>query len=107
MSSTESILTRRREPLAICAFIVAVATMIVPVQVDILDPALRTGRFGGASIVFPLFFAAVFTPFWMSVRRRRREPLNWGSFGFLIATGVILSLDVLWFASVLIYQSFR
>jgi len=107
MSSTEQRLAKRRDPLALCAFLVAALTMIMPLQVDILDPALRSGRFVAASLVFSLFFAAVFAPFWSSVRRRRREPQRWGSWGFLIATGVILALDVLWFASILIYQLFR
>jgi hypothetical protein len=107
MSSTQQVSARRRDPLALCAFFLTVLTMVVPVQVGVLTPPLQAGRFGAASLVFALFFAAVFTPFWMSVRRRRREPLLWGSLGGLVATGVILSLDVLWFASVLIYQLFR
>jgi hypothetical protein len=81
--------------------------MVVPTQADILDPVLRGRRFVFASLVFALFLAAVLTPFLLSMRRRRREPFVWGSSGFLAATGAILCLDVLWFASIMIYQLFR
>jgi hypothetical protein len=99
--------TPRRDPLVQCAFLIALLTMIVPTQADVLDPLLRGRHLGLATLVFTLFFAAVLVPFLMSVRRRRRELLQWGSSGFLVATGAVLGLDVMWFASILIYQFFR
>src|SRR6266516_3020413 len=106
MSSTGQMAARQRDPLALGAFFIALV-LLGPIQVGVLEPGLRGGRSGMACLLFVLFFVAVFTPFWASVRRRRREPLLWGSSGFLIATGVILSLDILWFASIMIYQLFR
>jgi hypothetical protein len=107
MNPTSAVPVRRRDPLAVVAFVLAVLIMVVPVEVGILDPALRGHRFVGASIVAAFFFAVVFAPFFLAVRRRRREPSVWRGGGFLIATGVILVLNIVWFASILIYQLFR
>ena len=107
MNPTSQAPVPRGDPLAKVAFFLAILIMVLPVEADILDPALRHGRFILASIVAGFFFAVVFTPFFLAMRRRRREPVVWGGRGFLIATGVILVLNVLWFASILIYQLFR
>src|SRR4051794_10817397 len=52
---------RRDDPLAIIAFVLAIFTMVVPVEADILTAALTYRRFILASILGVLFFAAVFT----------------------------------------------
>ena len=106
MSSTQQLGPRRRDLLAVCAFFVALL-LLGPIQGGVLDPGLRGGHFAMVFLIFAVFFGVVFTPFWISVRRRRREPLVWGSSGFLVATGVILGLDILWFTSIIIYQLFR
>jgi len=97
----------RLDPLAVVAFALAVLLMIVPVEADILDPVFHRGRFGLAVLVAIFFFAIVFTPFFLAVHRKRREPLAWRGRGLLIATGVILVLNFLWFALISIYQLFR
>jgi hypothetical protein len=81
--------------------------MIVPVEADILTPLLIRRRLGITTFVAALIFAAVCVPFFLGLRRKRREPLVWGGRPLLIATAVILSLNVLWFGSVLIYNLFR
>jgi hypothetical protein len=106
MNSTNPV-PARLDPLAVIALVLAVFLMIVPVEADILDPVFRSGRFGIAALVAAFFFAIVFTPFLFAVHRRRREPLAWRGRGFLITTGVILVLNLMWFVSILIYQLFR
>jgi hypothetical protein len=106
MTATTQVATRRRDPLAICSFFIGLF-LLGPVQGGLLDPGLRAGHYGTVLLLFLIFFAVVFVPFWISVRRRRREKLSWGSRGFLVGAGVILGLDVLWFAATIIYQLFR
>ncbi|HEY5910015.1 MAG TPA: hypothetical protein VJA21_05365 [Verrucomicrobiae bacterium] len=96
----------RRDRLAIGSFFLALF-LLGPVQGGVLYPGLRDGRYGTVLILFFAFFAVASLPFWISVRRSRREPLTWGSRAFQIGTGVILSLDVVWFTSGMIYQLVR
>jgi hypothetical protein len=102
--------TRRRDPLAVVAFLLALFIMICPTEADILDPAFRSHRYGLAAVLAVAFFSVVFIPFFLAWRRFRREPTKWRGRGFLIATGVILTLNVfVWLAaiSISIYQLFR
>ncbi len=106
MSGTTESTASRRDPLAISSPFIAFF-LLVPVQSGVLDPGLRAGRYGAVVLLFLAIFGVASIPFWLSVRRRRREPRAWGSWGFLVGTGVILSLDVLWFTSVMVYQFLR
>jgi hypothetical protein len=106
MNSTSPV-SVRRDPLAVIAFVLAVFLMIVPVEADILHPLFLRGHFGLAALVAAFFSAIVFTPYFLAVRRRRREPQAWSGRGFLIATGVILVLNIIWFCCIIIFQFFR
>jgi hypothetical protein len=81
--------------------------MVLPVEVGILTPLLIHHRLGLAALVATLFFSAVCVPLFVGLRRKRRQQLLWGGRAFLIATGFVLSLNLLWFASVLMYNLFR
>jgi hypothetical protein len=98
---------RQRDRLAITSLLLGLLLIVFPVQADILDAALHARRFFAAGIVAVTCFAAVFVPFLLSLRRRRREPQLWANRGCLIATGIILVLDVLFLGTLLIYQAFR
>ena len=98
---------RQRDGLAVTAFLLSLFLMVFPLQADMLDAALRGRRFFAAALVAVACFAAVFTPFLLSLRRRRREPHLWASRGYLIAAGVILVLDVLFVGTFFVYQLLR
>jgi hypothetical protein len=98
---------QRLDPLAVCAFFLAALIMVVPIEVDILTPLLQRRRFAAVWGGGTVSFTVVFVPFLLAVLRRRREPSVWSGRGFLIATGSILVLNGLWFASVMVYQLFR
>ena len=106
MNSNAPISVRRRDPLAIVSFLLALVLMVIPVEAGILDPALRRSL-ALASLVAMAFFAVVLIPFLLALRRRRREPLVWRGGGFLIVTGAILALNATWFGLILIHQLFR
>ena len=104
---TSEVPARQRDGLAITAFLFSLFLMVFPLQADMLDAALRGRRFFIAALVAAACFTAVFTPWLLSLRRRRREPQLWASRGYLIAAGVILVLDVLFVGTLFIYQLLR
>ena len=107
MKPTPKTPVRPHDPLVVVAFCLAIFIMVIPVEVDILTPALQMRRFAAVCTVAILSFALVFVPFLVAVlRRRHQSPLPRGR-GLLIATGVILSLNAIWIISVMAYRLFR
>lgn len=88
-------IVRPQDGLAVSAFLLALLIMVLPLEADFLDALLHRRRFVIAAMVAVVCFAAVFTPFLRSWQRRRREPKKWRGFGYLIAAGVILALNLL------------
>ena len=63
--------------------------MVLPLEVDILDPLLRRRQFIIAGFVAAICFAMVFAPFLLSCRRRKHEPSAWRVAGWSFAALVI------------------
>lgn len=57
--------------------------------------ALDMRKVADAGALCVICFVVVFTPFILSWRRLRRHPGKWRGRGYLIATGVILALNVI------------
>jgi len=95
---------RRDDGLDLLALFLAFLIMICPTEADILDVLLRRQKFLKASILAVLCFAVVFTPFFLSIRRRRREPHVLRPRAALWATGVILGLNVLAVGTLLVRE---
>lgn len=98
--------TRRRDSYAIVAFWLAFLIMIVPTQADILAGFVLQKRFDLAGLLVLGCFAIVAVPYVRSLQRHWREPQVWSGRGYLIATTVILVLD-LTMISILFVQAFR
>ena len=98
---------RKQDGLAVLAFLLSLFIMVSPLEADMLAVLLRHRRFVLAGIVAIGCFTVVFAPFLLSWRRRRREPQMWRGRGYLIAAGVILTLNVLFVSTLFIYQLFR
>jgi len=98
---------RPQDGLAVYAFLLALVVMVVPLEADLLTVSLMHRQFLHAGFVAMTCFAVVFTPFLISLRRRERESQARRGRGYLIATGIILALNVLFVGTILIYQFFR
>jgi len=94
-SNTISKITMRRDPGAAVSFYLALFIMVLPTEADLLVAALAQHKIGMAIAIAALCFSVVFTPFFFAWRRWRREPKKWKSRGYLIATGIMLLLNVL------------
>jgi hypothetical protein len=105
--SSPEVQVRTQDGLAVLAFLLSLFVMVLPLEAGMLDVLLRQRRFVIAGIVAIVCFAVVFTPFLFSWRRRRRQPQMWRGRGYLIAAGVILTLNVLFVGTLFIYQLFR
>jgi hypothetical protein len=103
----QSLPTGTRDPHAVVAFTFATLLMVIPIEAGLLDPLLQARRFGPPSLVAAGFFAVVFLPFFFAVRRWRQEHSMYRGRNFLVATGVILTLNLVWLAFVLVYQLVR
>lgn len=89
---------KRFDGFAATAFWLALVTMVCPIEADILHVVLAVERktaLGG--LIATCFFAAVFTPYLVSCRRHWRQPGVWQGRAYLIATSIILALNVLTF----------
>jgi drug/metabolite transporter (DMT)-like permease len=69
--------------------------MIWPTEADILVSAVDMRKMADAGALCAICFVVVFTPFILSWRRLRRHPGKWRGRGYLIVTGVILTLNVI------------
>ncbi len=85
----------KRDSLAAVAFYLGVIIMIFPTEADYLYVFHREQDFVRATLFAIVCFAIVFTPFFLAWRRWRRQPNVWKSRGYLIATLIILVLNVL------------
>ena len=90
---------------ALSACILAISLMIFPVEAD-LPFALFGGQRQPAALGFTaLCFLVVATPFVISLLRRRKQPHVWGNRGDLIATAIILSLNVISIVCIFVRQT--
>jgi predicted neutral ceramidase superfamily lipid hydrolase len=94
MATSEPI-TKRRDHYALTAFWLAFALMVWPTESTILVTLITEKRLGMSMVVSIICFLAVILPWIASLRRHRREPNIWSGKGFLIATGVILMVNLL------------
>ncbi len=97
-------LPRQKDWLATSSFWLALLIMIWPTEADILDSVFRAKRLGTAVLIFAVCFLIVAVPFFLSWGRVRRNPSVWTGRGYRIATVVILSINLFWFCTILIYQ---
>ena len=89
------------------AFSLSLFIMVLPLEADSLDVLLCHHQLAAAGCLAAVCFAIVLTPFLLSLRRRRREPQARRGRGYLVAAGVILTLNLLFVGTVFIYQLFR
>ncbi len=68
--------------------------MIWPIEADMLVGLVDTGNMAAARIFWVICFLIVFYPFILSCRRMRRYPGRWCGLEYLIATGIILTLNI-------------
>jgi multisubunit Na+/H+ antiporter MnhB subunit len=85
---------RRANWLAIASFLLALLIMVWPTEADILFAAVHSYKNAWAAWIALLSFAVVFIPFFLALQRMRREPAKWSGRGYLVATGVILLLNL-------------
>lgn len=93
---------RPQDELAVSAFLLALFVMILPLEADMLDPLVRRGRVLHAAVFAAGCFLAVFLPFLACLRRRRREPNARRGRGYVVATAVILVLNLLFVGGLLV-----
>ena len=56
--------------------------------------AVHQHKYAWAAGIALLAFAVVFIPFFLALQRVRREPTKWSGRGYLVATGIILLLNL-------------
>jgi hypothetical protein len=101
-AASDSNSSRRRDSYAVVAFWLAFLIMIAPTQAGLLAGFVAQKRFDLAAVLALGCFAIVAIPYVRSFQRHRREPQVWSGRGHLIATSVILILNLLVLCTVLI-----
>lgn len=94
-SSTSKAPELRTDGFAVTSSWLAVFIMILPVEADLLGALTFHNRVGASATFAAGCFAAVATPFILSLRRRFLQPGVWANRGSLITTGVILAFNIL------------
>jgi hypothetical protein len=97
----------RVDPLARLAFFLGFFIMIWPTEADMLVALVRHGEFVRAAGFSFACFIVVFAPFIVSWRRLNRQPLGLRGRGYLIATGVILVLNIISVSVIFYSESHR
>lgn len=94
MTTRPQVTPRRTNWLAIAAFWLALLIMVLPTGAAILLAAVHQHKYAWAAGIALLAFAVVFIPFFLALQRVRREPTKWSGRGYLVATGIILLLNL-------------
>lgn len=95
MNTDQTSLKRRLDPLAALSLFLAVFIMVLPTEADLLIVLIHHKKLASGVAFCVICFCVVFTPFFFSWRKLRREPTKWRGNGYLIATGVILTMNLL------------
>ena len=79
--------------------------MVFPVEADLLFVFLKGQQRPVALGFTAVCFLVVATPFVVSLLRRRKQPHVWANRGDLIATAIILSLNLIGIVCIFVSQS--
>jgi hypothetical protein len=84
----------RLEPFALVVFWLAFFVMVAPLEADMLWSLVHYRRFAASVGCWLVCFLIVFIPFVFSWKRFRSHPTRWRGRGYLIATGLILTVNL-------------